>query len=449
MIEGKLTEYGQSFQNKAISNLLTDPDFLRQSIEIISPSHFDNEHDKWVVSKIISYYEGYKTIPSLDYFKAELKKIKTEVQKLAIKEKIKDVYSISKSEDHKYIQKEYINFCKNQNLKTAINTSVDLLDAGNYEDIRVLINDALQAGTQQEGGHIYKDHLEERYSSKERITIPTPWEDINVLLGGGLGPGDLGMVAGNPGGGKSWVMVAIAAHAVKMGNNVLFCTLELDEDYVGKRFDAYFTNIPVNELNATSKPIIKDTIAKLSGSLEIKRFRAQKTTLSEVETYTERLINNGFKPDLIVIDYLDLLKVKNNKDKRNQLEDLYTEAREFGKDYNVPVWSPSQVNRTGARDEVIEGDQIAESYSKLMIADFAMSLSRTREDKINDTGRFHIMKNRYGADGYTYNADFDASTGIINIKGKHTQVSSGNPEIPRSGSTGRVIENLISGRNTY
>ena len=84
-----------------------------------------------------------------------------------------------------------------------------------------------------------------------------------------------------------------------------------------------------------------------------------------------------------------------------------------------------------------------------MIADFAMSLSRTREDKINDTGRFHIMKNRYGADGYTYNADFDASTGVIHIKGKHTQVSSGNPEIPNSGSTGRVIENLIGGRNTY
>ena len=82
MIEGKLTEYGQSFQNKAISNLLTDPDFLRQSIEIISPSHFDNEHDKWVVSKIISYYEGYKTIPSLDYFKAELKKMKDKLKKL-------------------------------------------------------------------------------------------------------------------------------------------------------------------------------------------------------------------------------------------------------------------------------------------------------------------------------------------------------------------------------
>jgi len=132
MSEGKLTEYGTTFQNKAISNLLTDPDFLRQSIDIISPTHFDNEHSKWVVSKIISYYDEYKTTPSLDYFKSELKKIKGDVQKLAVKEKIKEIYSVSKSEDYKYIRKEYIDFCKNQNLKTAINTSVDLLDAGNF-----------------------------------------------------------------------------------------------------------------------------------------------------------------------------------------------------------------------------------------------------------------------------------------------------------------------------
>jgi len=444
MSEGKLSEYGASFQNKAISNLLTDPDFLRQSIDIISPSYFDNEYSKWVINKIIGYYGDYKTTPSLDYFKSELKKIKGDVQKLAIKEKIKEIYKVAKSNDHSYIKSTFIDFCRNQTLKQAINTSVDLLDAGNYEDIRQLINNALKAGTQQNSGHIYKDHLEERYSTKNRNPIPTPWEPVNVLLQGGLAAGDLGVIAGNPGGGKSWIMVAIAAHAVKMGYNVLLYTLELDEDYVGKRFDAYFTNIPVNELNKTTKPIIKEAIKSLPGNLEIKKLRAARSTLNEVENYTEKLINNGFKPDLIVIDYLDLLKVRNNKEKRNQLEDLYTEAREFGKEFGVPIWSPSQVNRTGARDEVIEGDQIAESYSKLMIADFAMSLSRTREDKINNTGRFHIMKNRYGADGFTYNSDFDASTGRIHMQERQRRTTTENPEIPDSGSTGRTINEFFN-----
>jgi len=443
MVEGKLSEYGVSFQNKVIANLVNDSDFLRQVVDIITPQYFDNDTSKWLVDKTIKYYDDYKTIPSLDYFKTELKKVKNDVSKLAIKENIKEVYGLNKSTDSAYIQSEFVDFCRNQTLKKAINTSVDLLDAGNYEDIRTLIDNALKAGTQQENGHDYKTQIEERYQAKNRKPIPTPWEPINVLLQGGLGAGDLGVVAGNPGGGKSWLMIALAGHAVKLGYNVLFYTLELDEDYVGKRFDAYFTNVSVNELNASSKPMIKDAISKLKGNLEIKRFRASKTTLNEVETYTERFTNNYWRPDLIVIDYLDLLKVKNSKDKRNQLEDLYTEARDFGKTFNTPIWSPSQVNRTGARDNIIQGDQIAESYSKMMIADFAMSLSRTKEDKTEGTGRLHIMKNRYGGDGFTFHTDFDASTGNIAVKEKDSNFTTDNPQIPTSGSTEKAITNFF------
>jgi hypothetical protein len=75
----------------------------------------------------------------------------------------------------------------------------------------------------------------------------------------------------------------------------------------------------------------------------------------------------------------------------------------------------SQVNRSGAKDNIIEGDKAAGSYDKMMIADFAMSLSRQKKDKVNGTGRFHIMKNRYGTDGMTFNVAVDTSTGHIEI----------------------------------
>lgn len=51
----------------------------------------------------------------------------------------------------------------------------------------------------------------------------------------------------------------------------------------------------------------------------------------------------------------------------------------------------------------------------MMITDFAMSISRRRQDKAGGTGRFHIMKNRYGMDGITYAAVIDTSTGHIQI----------------------------------
>ena len=81
----------------------------------------------------------------------------------------------------------------------------------------------------------------------------------------------------------------------------------------------------------------------------------------------------------------------------------------------LPIWTASQVNRSGAREEIIQGDRMAESYSKMMITDFAMSLSRSAEDKENGTGRWHVMKNRYGADGITYDSIMDTSIGKIEI----------------------------------
>jgi hypothetical protein len=51
----------------------------------------------------------------------------------------------------------------------------------------------------------------------------------------------------------------------------------------------------------------------------------------------------------------------------------------------------------------------------MMVTDVAISLSRKRQDKVNGTGRFHIMKNRYGMDGMTYSVKVDTSTGHFEV----------------------------------
>ena len=83
---------------------------------------------------------------------------------------------------------------------------------------------------------------------------------------------------------------------------------------------------------------------------------------------------------------------------------------------NIPIWSVSQVNRSGAQDDIIQGDKAAGSYDKIMISDFCMSLSRKKEDKVNGTGRLHVMKNRYGMDGLTFNATVDTTMGHIELQ---------------------------------
>ena len=87
----------------------------------------------------------------------------------------------------------------------------------------------------------------------------------------------------------------------------------------------------------------------------------------------------------------------------------------LARELNIPVWSVSQVNRAGAKDDIVEGDKAAGSYDKIMITDVCISLSRKRKDKVNGTGRFHIMKNRYGMDGLTFGVKADTSTGHFEV----------------------------------
>jgi replicative DNA helicase len=141
-----------------------------------------------------------------------------------------------------------------------------------------------------------------------------------------------------------------------------------------------------------------------------------KTTPNTIENHIQKCRDLGHPPDLVIIDYVDLLKSKTRSiDPKDAIDDVYTAVKGMAREIKVPVWTVSQVNRMGAKDDVIEGDKAAGSYNKMMIADFAMSLSRKRQDKVNGTGRMHVMKNRYGADGMTYAAKVNTNCGRIEI----------------------------------
>ena len=122
------------------------------------------------------------------------------------------------------------------------------------------------------------------------------------------------------------------------------------------------------------------------------------------------------KADLIIIDYVDLLSSrKKNRERKEEIDDIYGSTKGLARELDIPIWSVSQVNRAGSNDDIIEGDKAAGSYDKLMITDFCMSLSRKKEDKVKGTGRFHIMKNRYGTDGLTFAVKADTSTGHFEV----------------------------------
>ena len=420
MTLNSINQYGHDFQIKVLSSLLTHKEFLVNIHDIISDEYFENPAQKWAIKQILNYYDKYHTTPSLDILKVELQKVDNEVLQLSIKEQLKLAF-VTSDDDLEYVQEEFTNFCKNQQLKKALMSSVDLLKAGDFDGIRFIVDNALKAGQDKNIGHEYIKDIEERYRENSRETIPTPWPKINQLLQGGLGNGDFGLIFGNPGGGKSWSLVAIGGHAVRLGYNVLHYTLELGEEYVGKRYDAFFTKIPVNKVDS-HRDKIEELIPQLPGQLIIKEYPTGRASVSTIESHIAKSTSMGVKPDLVIIDYVDLLSSrKTNRERKDEIDDIYTSTKGLARQLDIPIWSVSQVNRAGAQDKVIQGDKAAGSYDKIMITDFCMSLSRKKEDKVNNTGRFHLMKNRYGMDGITFGIQADTSTGHFIVKDEYVE----------------------------
>ena len=410
----KLENYGPQFQIKVISALLTHKEYLTNIHDIISEEYWDNQAQKWIIKEIIKYYDKWHTTPSMDVLKVELQRLTNDVLKISIREQLKAAYEAS-DEDLKYVQEEFSTFCKNQQLKKALLGSVDLLNAGDFDGIKFLVESALKAGNDKNIGHEYNKDIESRFREDARTTIPTPWEPINDILQGGLGNGDFGLIFGNPGGGKSWSLVALGGYAVRAGYNVLHYTLELGEDYVGRRYDAFFTKTPVDSI-LKNREKVEEMLTQLPGELIIKEFPTGRATISTIESHIRKVTDLGTKPDLVIIDYVDLLSTKKRTaDRKGEIDDIYTSTKGLARELNIPIWSVSQVNRAGAKDDVIEGDKAAGSYDKIMITDFCLSLSRKAKDKVNGTGRFHIMKNRYGMDGLTFGVKADTSTGHFEV----------------------------------
>jgi replicative DNA helicase len=410
----KLSQYGPTFQTKVMGALLTDRDFLITISESLSDEFFENTSHQWIIKEILKYFNKYHTVPSMDAIKVEVQKIDNEVLKIAIKEQLVQAYRESEQTDIQYIKDEFLGFCKNQQMKKAIVTSADLLVTNDFDSIRQIILNALKVGEIRSIGHEYEKDVETRYREDNRGPIPFPWDVFNNLTQGGIGKGELGIVFGNPGGGKSWAVIAMAAHAAKLGYNVLYYTLELSETYVARRIDANLLNIPVDQITK-HRAEVESIVSELPGKIKVKEFPSGKTTLDNIEQHIEQLKTQyEFMPDIIIIDYIDLLK-NSARDRLEGTEDIYTSIRGLARELGLPIVTPSQANRTGAKSDIIEGDNIAGSYSKLMIGDIVVSLARNRKDKLEGTGRWHIMKNRLGADGMTFASKIDTSTGHIEI----------------------------------
>ena len=410
--------FGKNFQEKLCQLMLEDRPFFDQIMEVLDINFFELKYLQIFAQTLINYRNKYNTHPNSEVMMSLLRTELNHHDKATATAVRKFYAGIHKSEgveEAEYIKDKALDFCRKQVLKGAMMKSASLLKTSSFEEIEKVIKEALVLGTDNNFGHDFRKDLLKRFELVSRDPTSTGWSRMDEIVKGGLGKSELGVVVAPTGAGKSMVLVHLASQALLAGKTVVYYTLELKDTVVGQRFDCCITNVPLQEHRMRQKEIV-NKIKDIEGTLIIKEYPTKSASTQTLKNHIEKLRKRGIEPDMVLVDYADLLRpVRSSGEKRHELEETYEGLRGLAQTYEIPIWTASQTNRGGLNAEVITMEAISEAFNKCFVADFIFSLSRTIQDKQENKGRLFVAKNRNGPDGLVFDAFVDWSDVTINI----------------------------------
>jgi replicative DNA helicase len=417
------SKYGKTFQEKLAFLVLDDRVFADRMMEVLNVEFLEFKFLQVFVEKVFHYKKKYGTQPSHETMKTIIKS-GIESENEALQKQVRNYFArvlsnVNILESSEFIKDTAIEFCRKQKLREAMIKSTTLLQKCSFDEISVLINNALKAGADADFGYDYIKDFEKRFEASGRETITTGWEKIDQITGGGGGRSELGVVIAPTGVGKSMVLVHLGATALKAGMTVVHYTLELQDTVIASRYDSCITGIRLNDLQDRKDEIRKE-LEGFDGTLIVKEYPTKTATTNTIRAHIEKLKQQGIIPDMIIVDYADLLRTLSaRREKREELESIYEELRAIMQENKCVGWTASQTNRTGLNQEIITMQSISEAFNKCFIADFIFSVSRTAEDKQKNGGRIYIAKNRNGPDGLVFSIFMDTANVDIKVLGTY------------------------------
>ena len=415
--------YGKSFQEKIVQGLLTDRLWAEQMSEVINVDFFDLKYLKFLADRYFKYHGKYKDFPTLQLLvsiiRDDLKTGNDTVLRDQIIEYLQRIRHNPDMGDLEYVKEKALDFCKKQAFRGALEQAVDLIQTDKFDSVMDLMRTALSVGTTPSIGHDLFEDMEARFVTVSRHPVPTGMEalDQKGILNGGLGRGEIGVVAAPTGVGKSHMLVNRGAAAVKRGKNVIHYTFELTENGTGLRYDSNLCMIPSNEITERSDEV-RDAYAEMEGlgRLIIKEYPTGAATVQTLRSHIEKLSLKGFIPDLLVIDYADIMRSSRQYDSmRHELKKVYEDLRNLAMEKQIPIWTASQSNRESASSDIVGLENMSESYGKAQVADVVISISRKPTEKASGLGRIFIAKNRAGRDGILFPVKLNTAMSMFSI----------------------------------
>jgi replicative DNA helicase len=373
-------------QKQLLQILVSSPDTFALCMGILKSSYFDPEYRK-VVSLLLHYYDEYNSLPDCDTIEAETD-VRLDRQEIT-KDKVE------------YCADQIGEFCKQKAIESAIIKSSELLDSKDYGKIEQLVKDAVTLSLTSNLGVEYFDDPELRIeeSLKGEAVTPTGWDQIDKLLYGGIARKWLVVFAANSGGGKSMAMANLCVNMMKQKKTCLYISLELSESMVSKRFDSMFTGISQSEWQYKSNDIVNtlETIKSEYGALHIK-YMPPETKTNEIKAYLKEFeLTHGYVPDVIAVDYLDLMAPNQHVSSDNVfLKDklVSEQLRGIANEYNTFMLTASQLNRSAVEAEHHTHANIAGGISKINTADVVVSIMWTDTMRAANEIAFQLLKTR-------------------------------------------------------
>ncbi len=402
-----LFEFDREFQINILNIIFNDFDFLVLCNDIVKPEYFSDNILMWFYKCMRDYYLDYQV-------KINENSLKNEILKAFKNNKLKeqDIEAVaevrkrlsSKIINKSYITDEVVNFCKHQAITQAVLNAPELLTKGDFSTIQQNFSDAfLIDKAQLDMGHWffkdYKERIRERSEERAHSILPVGIPELDLLLGGGLNQTQYGLWMAPSNRGKSVALTHCGKRAIIQGKKVVYYSLEMSEKDQADRYDANMCRYAMQELAAFSDEIA-NKMRKFNGvyedSLLIKTF-TNDTTIDTIKSHLQRLFSVGWVPDLILIDYLELLTpTRFFKERREETSLISKQLSQMALNLKIPIWSATQSNRQAVSLETHTDEHIAEDYGKIRPADIGITLNQTKEEALDNIMRLFVMKNRNG-----------------------------------------------------
>jgi len=415
---------GNSFQIQLLNNIVIDKDFANSIVDVLDPKYFDNQYFKIIMQMIKEYYVKYEHTPTF----ATLEQLtKSEITSPMAQKMVFDMLNDVKEapiEGSDFVQEKSLKFCKQQELQKVMSKAQKIIDKGDFESydhLEEMVREALQVGEVDTGTSDVFSNLDVVLDDDYRHPIPMGVPGIDNLMKGGLAKGEIGVILAPTGVGKTTFLTKISNHAFNLGYNVLQVFFEDNPKIIKRKHFTLWTGIAPDNLSNHKDDVmnkVKEIKENTRNSLTLKKLPSDTLTMNQIKNQVRKMIAEGNKIDMIVVDYIDCITPDKNLGDEWKSEGSVMRAFEaMCHELDIVGWTATQGNRSSISSEVVTTDQMGGSIKKAQVGHVIISVAKSLQQKEMNLATIAITKSRIGKDGIVFeNCKYDNEMLVIDTE---------------------------------